>query len=88
MNVSENTIGWLLEQDNPSVRYRTLKELLDCDDGEPDVVQARSAIPESQPVRRLLDAMHPKGYWLQKNPRSQVVVGDGVEYDAFGTTHY
>jgi hypothetical protein len=32
--------------------------------------------------------MHPGGYWLQKNPRTGELRGDGVEYGAYGTTHY
>jgi hypothetical protein len=32
--------------------------------------------------------MHPDGYWLQKNPRTQRFVGTGVEYGSFGTTHF
>jgi len=53
------------------------------------VVQARlSEIAASPPVRKLLDLMHPDGYWLQKHPRTGRVVGAGVEYGAFASTHF
>lgn len=32
--------------------------------------------------------MHPDGYWLQKNQRTGAMLGDGVEYGSFGTTHF
>jgi hypothetical protein len=32
--------------------------------------------------------MHPDGYWIQKNPRTQKFAGDGVKYGSFGTTHF
>jgi hypothetical protein len=88
MDAQTDVIHWLLEEDNPSVRYRTLKEILDFKDDSPEIIQAKSAILQSLPVRSLLDKMHPDGYWLQKNPRTQRVVGDGVEYGSFGTTHF
>ncbi len=82
-----DVLQWLLEPENPSVRYRTLVELLDL--GEtPEAREAKRSIPESLPVRKLLDAMHPDGYWLQKDARTGLYRGDGVEYGSFGTTHF
>ncbi len=83
-----NVIQWLLEDDNSSVRFRTLKEVLGYADDSPEVRRAKAAVLESQPVQSLLGKMHPDGYWLQKNPRTREVVGDGVVYGAFASTHY
>ena len=88
MDTHKSTIQWLLEDDNPSVKYRTLKEVLGQDDHSPEVRQAETALRESDPVKGLLGKMQPEGTWLQKNPRSGRVVGDGVEYGSFGTTHF
>ncbi|MGZ6346894.1 MAG: hypothetical protein ACXWNC_04905 [Anaerolineales bacterium] len=88
MDEVTNVIHWLLEEDNPSVRYRALKEILGYQDNSPEIIQAKSAILQSHPVRSLLEGMHPDGYWLQKNPRTHRVVGDGVVYGSFGTTHF
>jgi hypothetical protein len=88
MNVQRHVIRWLLDEDNQSVRFRTLKEILDYSDDTPEIIQAKSAILQSSPVQTLLGKMHPDGYWLQKNPRTQRVVGDGAEYGSFGTTHF
>jgi len=88
MEAKSNNIHWLLEGDNPSVRFRTLTEVLHIDDGTLESQRAKSAILQSPPVQMLLEKMHPDGYWLQKNPRTQRFVGDGVEYGSFGTTHF
>lgn len=79
---------WLLEPDDPSVRYRTLTELMGKPAGDPVAAASRKAIPGSAPVAALLDAMHPDGYWLQKNPRTGTMIGSGAEYGPFGTTHF
>jgi hypothetical protein len=88
MDTHSNIIQWLLEENNSCVRYRTLKEILNYNDDAPEMVKAKSEILQSQPVRTLLEKMHPDGYWLQKNPRTQSMAGEGVEYGSFGTTHF
>ena len=64
--VHGNPIPWLLEPDNPSIRYRTLVELLDRPLDDPEVVAARQAILTSRPVQRILDAQWPEGYWMHR----------------------
>jgi hypothetical protein len=49
-----DAVRWLLESDEPAVRYRTLTELLDRADDESDVLAARMAIPDGRVVRALL----------------------------------
>jgi hypothetical protein len=80
--------NWLLESENVSVKYRTLVELFERSPSDREVVECKKEIAESEPVRILLGKMHPDGYWLQKNPRTGKVLGEGTEYGAFGTTHY
>ena len=86
--VSEDIVRWLLEPENPSMRYRTLVELLGKSPNDPEATECKKEIAESVPVKNLLNQMHPDGYWLQKNPRTGKIVGDGTEYGAFGTTHF
>lgn len=78
---------WLLEEEQPSIRYRTLTELLDVPAGDPRVRAARVALTTSSPVEAIWARMHPDGYWLQKNSAGKLV-GDGVEYGPYATTHY
>ena len=86
--ISNNIVKWLIEPEHPSVRYRTLVELLGNSPTESEVKECKNLITESTPVKMLLDRMNPDGYWLQKKPRTDEIIGKGVEYGAYGTTHY
>jgi hypothetical protein len=77
----QSILDWLLEEENPSVRYRTLTELLDVAPDDPQAQQARAQIPNSKPVRKIFAKMHPDGYWLYKGK------GTGVEYSS-ASTHF
>jgi hypothetical protein len=61
----KTTIDWLLEKDNPSVRYFALKQLLDQPADDPDVQAARRAIMRSEPVKTILAAQAAEGYWAK-----------------------
>lgn len=82
-----SVLDWLLEPGDPSVRYRALRELAGRD-GAAETLEAKRAVLGSAPARKLLEAMHPDGYWLEKNRRTGRAVGDGVEYGSFDTTHF
>lgn len=86
--IAESVQTWLLELQDPSVRYRVLTELIGVSAKDPVVAKTRNAIPISEPVTRLLEGMHPDGYWLQRDPRTLKITGDGVEYGSFATTHF
>lgn len=104
MTPSGAVIDWLLEEDDPSVRLRTLTHLLDVPSDDPSARAAREAVPDSRPVQTLLGKMTPHGTWLVKSGKwldkladtrddvSEGVrkgyAGDGVEYEAYATTHY
>ncbi len=81
-------IDWLLKTGGPSLRFNVLTRLLGREETDAEVRKARSEIADSSAVRNILGKMEPEGYWLQKNPRTGRVVGDGVEYGSFGTTHF
>jgi hypothetical protein len=58
-------LPWLLEPDpaNPSIRYFTLRDLLDRPEDDPEVRRARAEIMKTGPVPAILAAQHPDGYW-------------------------
>ncbi len=85
---SSHILKWLLEPENPSIRFRTQTELLDLDDTLPEVEAVNAQIESSKSVRDILKKMHPDGYWLQKNPRTRESIGKGVVYGSFATTHF
>ncbi len=55
--------AWLLEEENPSVRYFTLTEIQDKQQGSPEVQTAKKAIMTSGAVPKILAKMNPDGYW-------------------------
>jgi len=59
------SLVWLLERDNPSARYLALTQLLGRSESEPEVSEAQSAIVGSSPVRDILEAQYPQGYWIK-----------------------
>ncbi len=54
---------WLLELENPSVRYLALRHLLDYPDDNPEVVAARKAIADWPLVHLVLRKQQPDGRW-------------------------
>lgn len=61
--LKDDSTGWLLERTNPSVRYFTLRWLLDLPKSDPTVSEAEQAIKQSKPVQKLLARQRPQGYW-------------------------
>lgn len=61
-------LPWLLEPENPSVRYFALRDLLDRGETDREVQAARATIMESGPVRTILTNRHPEGYWAKPGP--------------------
>jgi hypothetical protein len=88
MDTQNKTIQWLLEDENPSVQYRTLTEVLDFGEDTSEIRRVKSALLNSHDVQTLLEKMHPEGYWLQEKPHTKQLLGTGVEYGSFGTTHF
>ena len=54
---------WLLEKDNPSVRYFALTNLLEMPEDSPEVRQAKAEIMETGVVPRILSMQKDGGYW-------------------------
>jgi hypothetical protein len=59
----EAVLEWLLEADNPSVRYRTLRDLLGRPPDDPEVAAARAAISHWKPVERIFARQADGGHW-------------------------
>lgn len=54
---------WLLGEDNPSVRYFALRDVLDKSDNDQDVEKSRKAIMNIGPVPKILSKQKSGGYW-------------------------
>ena len=64
-SLNGDPLPWLLEPDDPGVRYLALRDLLDLPDGDPELQAARRAAHADGPIAAVLDAMDPAGYWVQ-----------------------
>jgi hypothetical protein len=58
-----NPVGWLLEKDNPSVRYFTLTQIQDKPQNSPEAQEAKKEIMLSGVVPKILAKQHDGGYW-------------------------
>jgi hypothetical protein len=58
-----NPVPWLLEEDNPSVCYWTLVEILESPEDSPEVIEARVALTKSPLVELLFELQKPEGFW-------------------------
>lgn len=56
-------IDWLLEKNNPSVRFFTLTNILEVPEDAPEAIEARKAIMESGIVTKILSKQNEAGYW-------------------------
>jgi hypothetical protein len=62
-HLNGDPLPWLLDPENPSVRYWTLIDILDRLASNPQVQEARAAIGQQLLVQELFARQHPKGYW-------------------------
>jgi len=64
----DDPVSWLLEHENPGVRYLALRDLLDKPHDDPELVSARQAAHTKGPIAAVLDKMQPEGYWAKPGP--------------------
>jgi hypothetical protein len=66
--IKDNPINWLLEADEPGVRYLAMRDLLDVSENDPDLVAARNVAHTQGPIAAVLEEMKPEGYWVRPGP--------------------
>ena len=59
-------IDWLMEDDNPSVRYFALRDLWGRPESSPDVRRAKKAVMARGIVPKILAKQNPEGYWAEE----------------------
>jgi hypothetical protein len=65
---ADPALDWLLEKRDPGVRVFALRDLLGAPADDPDVVAARRAALRASPVREILEAQQPEGWWAKPGP--------------------
>ena len=58
-----DALPWMLDPENPSIRYWTLIDILDRPASDPDVQEARAAIAHQPLVKELFALQHREGHW-------------------------
>lgn len=68
MSAAIHVVDWLLEKKDPGVRYFALRDLLGAPTDDPEVQAARRATVRASPVREILEAQKPEGFWVKPGP--------------------
>lgn len=63
-----DSVSWLLEPENPGVRYLALRDLLDTPYNDAELVSVRKDAHTKGPIAAILDKMQPEGYWAKPGP--------------------
>ena len=58
-------LEWLLEENNPSVRYFTLKDIQKIPENNPLLKAAKKTIMTKGPVPKILSKQQPEGCWAE-----------------------
>lgn len=62
--LKNDTLEWLLEENNPSIRYFTLIDLFNKKSSSVEAKTAKARIMSEGPVPKILDNQEPGGYWI------------------------
>jgi hypothetical protein len=81
-------VEWLLEEDQPAVRYRTLVDLLDRKETDPEVRSTRSRIARVGWAYDQLRRQGPKGFWEPHGPRNLAQWVDFLYYPTYLATNW
>ena len=63
-----DTLAWLLEHDNPGVRYLALRDLLELPADDNELLAAQELAHTNGPISAILNEMHEAGYWVKSGP--------------------
>jgi hypothetical protein len=63
-----DSVSWLLEGDDPGVRYLAMRDLLELPADDADLVSAQELAHNEGPISIILDEMDDAGYWVKPGP--------------------
>ncbi|HSQ17753.1 MAG TPA: hypothetical protein VLM83_08660 [Anaerolineales bacterium] len=63
-----DTLAWLLEDNEPNVRYLALRDLLGRPAGDAELQEARELAHRQGAIATVLNEMNPEGYWVKAGP--------------------
>lgn len=63
-----DSLSWLLEKNEPGVRYLALRDLLDTPADAADLISTQKLAHREDPIAAVLDEMNESGYWVKEGP--------------------
>lgn len=63
-----DSLSWLLEHDEPGVRYLAMRDLLELPADDVDLIAAQELAHAEGPISIILDEMNDSGYWVEAGP--------------------
>jgi len=63
--INGDSLTWLLEDDEPGVRYLAMRNLLDLPADDPNLIAAQELAHKEGPIAIILDNMDESGYWVK-----------------------
>jgi hypothetical protein len=63
-----DTLSWLLECDEPGVRYLAMRDLLELPANDVSLIAAQELAHAKGPISIILDEMEDSGYWVEAGP--------------------
>ena len=73
-----DTLTWLLERDDPGVRYLALRDLLELSSDDNELLAAKELAHKEGPISIILNEMNEAGYWVESgsgyNPKYRSTV--------------
>jgi len=66
--LSGDSVSWLLETENPGVRYLALRDLMKLPADDAKMKSARKKAHKEGPIAEILSHMEPAGYWVKPGP--------------------
>lgn len=64
----ENALSWLLDPEDPGVRYLVLRDLAGCAPEDNDLLAARELAYNQGPIATILANMQEEGFWVEPGP--------------------
>jgi hypothetical protein len=67
-NLNGDSISWLLEHDEPGVRYLAMLDLLELNQEDGELISAQELAHQNGPISIILEEMDDSGFWVEAGP--------------------
>ena len=68
IKINDSSLAWLLEKEDPCVRYLTLRDLFKKKECDSELIEARKVAHQQGPIPLILAKMDPEGFWMKPGP--------------------